>query len=200
VQAALPEDTRLVRLIAAAERRRGEAHAALAGYLAGPAFRRLGIELAWLAGGRDWQAALPEEAREALDRELSGFAAQVLQRRHKRLRGAGAEIADLDIAGLHALRLRGKRMRYAAEILAPAFPGKPARRFIDRLATLQARLGRLNDRAVAAELLGGLGGPGGRHAYAVGVVTGALARDGMTIRPRIERAWEKFLRQPAFWA
>jgi hypothetical protein len=58
----------------------------------------------------------------------------------------------------------------------------------------------LNDGAVAKDLLAELGGPGGRHAYAVGIVIGFLAARAAKIRPRIVRAFERFRRQPAYWA
>ena len=66
--------------------------------------------------------------------------------------------------------------------------------------TLQQRLGVLNDGAVAMHLLEELGGAGGRHAYATGVVAGFMAARAGKIRPRIMTAFEKFRRQPAYWA
>lgn len=199
VTTALAHDARLERLVAAAERQRRDAHGALTEYLQSGAYRALGIELAWLAAARSWHDALAPAEREALGQDLTGFAAHVLQRRLKRLRAAGEDIETLEIPALHGLRLRAKRMRYAAEILAPLFPGKAPRRFIGRLSILQARLGVLNDRAVATALLHDLGGPAGRHGYAVGLVTGFAAAATTTIRPRILQAWEKFLRQSVFW-
>ncbi|MDR3535291.1 MAG: CHAD domain-containing protein [Acetobacteraceae bacterium] len=196
----LPHDDRLQRLLGAAERRQKGSHAALTEYLESRSYRSLGIELAWLAGARTWHAALDPMEQEALGRDLAEFAAQVLQRRLKKLRAAGEDIETLDVVALHALRLRAKRMRYAAEILAPLFPGKLTKRFIGRLSVLQARLGTLNDRAVATSLLHELGGPAGRHGYAVGVVVGFVGAGSAVIRPRIIRTWEKFLRQAPFWA
>jgi hypothetical protein len=65
---------------------------------------------------------------------------------------------------------------------------------------LQEQLGVLNDGAVAARLLEELGGAGGRHGYAAGVVVGFIAARSGKIRPRIIAAFEKFRRQPAYWA
>ncbi len=87
-------------------------------------FRRLGIELACLAGGQDWQATLDEAERAELAAPLEEFAARVLDRRLKRLVQADGDIAELEPAALHAIRLRAKRLRYAAEIFAPLYPGK----------------------------------------------------------------------------
>ena len=77
--------------------------------------------------------------------------------------------------------------------------GKAAHRFISRLSKLQQHLGVLNDGAVATHLLEELGGAGGRHAYAAGVVAGFMAARVERIRPRIIVAFEKFRRQPVYW-
>jgi CHAD domain-containing protein len=106
---------------------------------------------------------------------------------------------DLDIPALHGVRLRAKQARYAAEMFATLHQGKAASRFIRRLSVLQQRLGVLNDGAVATHLLGELGGPGGRHGYATGVVAGFMAARAEKIRPRIVEAFERFRRQPGYW-
>jgi triphosphatase len=163
-------------------------------YLAGADFRRLGIELACFAASSSWrqQTADPPQS-------LSAFGAIVLQHRWKKLVSAGKQMDELDVPGLHGVRLRAKRARYAAEMFATLYPGKAAQRFIGRLGTVQQRLGVLNDGAVATHLLEQLGGAGGRHGYATGVVVGFLAARSGKIRPRIIAAFEKFRRQPAYW-
>jgi triphosphatase len=195
IRDALPGDERLDRLAAAASRRRRECRTALSAYLAGAEFRKLGIELGWFTAAGFWRvpAAEPPVA-------LDAFSAAVLQHRWKRLVSAGKRIEEMDIPSLHGVRLRAKRARYAAEMFATVYGGKPAHRFIDRLSVLQQRLGVLNDGAVATHLLEQLGGAGGRHAYAAGVVAGFMAARAGKIRPRIIVAFEKFRRQPAYWA
>jgi CHAD domain-containing protein len=202
IQQSLPEDERLQRLIVAAARRRRECHKALAAYLNSPAFRLLGIELAWFAAARFWHVASAAVADQAasLPATLPEFAGQVLQQRWKKLASSGNRIEDLDIPALHGVRLRAKRARYAAEMFSTLHQGKASHRFIRRLSALQERLGVLNDGAVASHLLAELGGPAGRHAYAIGIVTGFLAARAVKIRPRIVRAFERFRRQPAYWA
>jgi len=199
IRAALPNDDRLDRLIAAAGRRRTECQKTLATYLGSSAFRVLGIELAWFAAAEFWRA--PPVTTDGSDPPaLDAFAARVLQHRWKKLVSAGKGIEDLDIPSLHGVRLRAKRARYAAEMFATLHHGKSAHRFIRRLSVLQQRLGVLNDGAVATHLLEELGGPGGRHAYATGLVTGFMAARAAKIRPRIIDAFERFKRQPAYWA
>jgi CHAD domain-containing protein len=55
-------------------------------------------------------------------------------------------------AGLHAVRIRAKRVRYAAEAVEPAF-GKPARAFARAVTELQDVLGEHQDAVLAAEWL-----------------------------------------------
>ena len=59
--------------------------------------------------------------------------------------GLGAASADEE---LHEARIRAKRVRYAAEVLAPVF-GKPARRFARTAESLQQVLGNHQDAVMA---------------------------------------------------
>ena len=194
---ALPEDARLQRLFRAAGRRRQACQATLRTFLQTPSFRRLGIELAWLAAAASWRDTL--ETQEILHGELRPFAAIALDRRLRKLLAAGEDIEHLDPASLHQVRLRAKRMRYGAEIFAPIYPGKAPPRFIRRLSALQQSLGELNDGTVAAALMTELGGPAGRHAYAVGVMRGFAAARAAEGRERAFRAWDRFRRHEPFW-
>ena len=196
----LPDDTSLRRLRAAAERRRRHAYAALREWLRSPAFRRLGIALAGLAGDQAWMAALEPAQQQTQIIGLDAFASRALTRRLHRLATAGEAIEQLDPGALHAIRLRAKRMRYAAEVFAPIYPAKATRRFLRRLATMQDRLGRMNDGSVANTLLTDLGAAAGRRAHAVGLVRGFLAARGGDARGRIARAWKRFHRLEPFWS
>jgi triphosphatase len=225
IQRAMPDDDRLNRLIGAAARRRAECQKALSAYLGSAAFRRLGIELAWFVSAEFWRppVALPPVAlppialppgalspvalspgavsiaEENPVPSLRDFAGSVLRHRWKKLLSAGKQIDELDVPGLHRVRLRAKRARYAAEMFAQLYRGKAAHRFIRRLSILQQWLGVLNDAAVATHMLQELGGAGGRHAYATGLVQGFMAARTTTIRPRIIRSFGKFRRQSAYW-
>jgi CHAD domain-containing protein len=210
IQHALPGDERLATLTTAVARRQRAHQKELADYLAGAEFRLLGINLAWFAAARGWHAPPRDvagdgtgdgtgDAAEAAPKDLVTFADSVLQQRWKKLLSAGRRIETLDVAALHALRLRAKRARYAAEMFAALHDAKAAQRFIDRLSVLQQRLGVLNDGAVASHLLLELGGAGGRHAYAAGLIAGFLAARAERIRPRIIKAFERVRRVDAYW-
>ncbi|HBK05653.1 MAG TPA: hypothetical protein DDZ81_07280 [Acetobacteraceae bacterium] len=195
IREALPGDKRLERLASAAGRRRKEHRTALTGYLGSNAFRTLAIELAWFAAAASWHVTSDTEPA-----SLPAFSAAVLRNRWKKLVAQGKRMDELDIPGLHGVRLRAKRARYAAEMFITLYPEKASHRFIRRLSLLQQSLGVLNDGSVATHLLEELGGPSGRHAYATGVIVGFLAARTGKMRPRIVQAFEKFRRQDTYWA
>lgn len=196
---AFPGDAALARLLRVAEARRIAAYAALAAYLATPAWRLLAIDLVALAAGRGWHEDLPDDARGLLDGPMDTFAAAVLDRRYDKLLAAGETFDTLPDADLHAVRLLGKRLRYGCEFFAPLYPGKATRRFLHRLARLQERLGLLNDAVVAGDLLAGLHGAGSGQAGAVGLIRGYAAAGAERLRPRLGTTWERFVDADVFW-
>jgi CHAD domain-containing protein len=189
VEAVLPEQPALHTLFRAGSRRRHAARATLVEYLHSSEFRKLSLDLACLAAAdppADHDVAPP----------LREFAAAVLRRRWKKLLNAGRALDELDNPALHGLRLKAKRLRYAAEFFAPLFPEKPTSRFIRRLAVLQERLGLFNDTTVADGLLHDLTGKPG---YAAGLVLGFTAARGARSRQKIATAWARFRRRDPFW-
>ena len=198
-QAFTPE-AQIGRLLVAAERRRAEHYRVLRAHLRSADSRKLMIRLAALSQAPAWEASTAAEHREMLGLALPDFAAMALSKRLKRLLHEGDAIEHLDAPALHEVRLLGKRMRYAAELFAPLFPGKAPRRFIRRLTNLQETIGVLNDGAVAAQLMAELGGSGAERAFAVGVVRGFVAGRGAAHRQEIARAWKRFRQSGPFWS
>ena len=189
----------VAKLLAATERQRVAGYEALRRAVAAPEFRQLGIRLAALAATRPWEAEIDDDARTALALPLEDFAALVLHRRWKRMFAEGVDIEHLETETLHVIRLRAKRLRYAAEFFAALFPPKATKRFIHRLSELQEKLGTLNDGAVAAGLLQSLHGGGNERAFAIGAVRGFVAAIGGASRAGIADAWKKFRKQDPFW-
>lgn len=78
---------------------------------------------------------------------------EVIARPHRKLRNDALALGDdPPDDDLHALRIRGKRLRYAAELAAPA-GGKPVRRLISATRTFQEVLGDHQDAVTAEEEL-----------------------------------------------
>jgi CHAD domain-containing protein len=204
VAAAMPGDRRIAALLKAAEGRLHAAYAALRQELDGPGFRLLVLDGLALLLQRPWHGigcaigqATDAKPRLPPDTPLEEFAAPLLARRWRKLAAKGEDIAEHGAAALHELRLEAKRLRYAAELFAPLWPGKPARRFQKRLAALQEALGLANDAAVARGLVASLGGnvPG----WAVGAVEGFATARAMPARKRALNAWEELNRAAVFW-
>jgi CHAD domain-containing protein len=85
------------------------------------------------------------------DAPLLSDAPRLLARAYKSLEKRGDKIdEDSPPPELHAVRIRAKRLRYAAEFFEPAY-GKPARRLIKRVVRLQDLLGALQDTVVSAQ-------------------------------------------------
>jgi len=191
---AFPDEAAVATLIAAAEARRTGAYADLAAWLNGPDLRLLGLRVAVLAQTRPWEAAVPEPAAE----DLAQFGADLLARRLRRVLKQGEHLGKLPEAALHELRLKAKRLRYAAELFAPLHPGRTSRRFLRRLSALQEALGLLNDGVVAAGLMHELADAGG-DGLAGGMVRGFVAARASGARARITRAWRRLRKAAPFW-
>lgn len=205
---ALPDDLRIAALLKAAGARRDTAYAELRQALDGPALRRIALDLAAVAEAQPWRAEGDAEAATLRDGPLRAFAVAALERHWRRLAKAGPDISALEDAELHELRLKAKRMRYAAELFAPLWRGKATRRFLKRLGAVQEAFGVANDAAVARGLVQGLegvatgsrggGGASGRS-WAIGVAEGfALSRVARS-RGKAEEAWAQLLSTDPFW-
>jgi CHAD domain-containing protein len=80
---------------------------------------------------------------------LPGLARRPWRSLAKRVKALGDPVSDEE---LHDVRIRTKRVRYAAEAMSPLV-GKPARDFAAAAASLQEVLGDLNDAVVAERWL-----------------------------------------------
>lgn len=193
--AALPDEPRLGSMLPAVERRRARAWADARRWLASPAWRSATVRLAAIAVMQPWTATDEESRRELLQGDALGFGRRALRRARRKVLATGAVEALPDEA-LHALRRRCKRLRYAAELFAPFFAAKPARRFLRRLAHVQDVMGRVNDSAVASALAAEFAR--GRH-FAGGAVVGWTAATGLAARRDLVPAWKRFRRAEPFW-
>lgn len=103
-------------------------------------------------------------------------------------------------AELHHARIRAKRVRYAADTLAPLF-GARARKFSRRAAALQEILGKHQDAVVAiAWLRRQATGTTAAVAFTAGELAGVEARDQASARTAWSHAWERLdSRKVRFW-
>jgi CHAD domain-containing protein len=114
-------------------------------------------------------------------------------------RRAGRLGPDAGVEALHAVRIRAKRVRYAAEAVAPAF-GKPARRFASAAADLQDVLGDHQDAVVAGAWLADHAiDADAETAFAAGRLAEQEAVDRARARGRWRRAWKGLRAEGPFW-
>jgi inorganic triphosphatase YgiF len=142
-------DERLVeklRRIARDERRRTSRDAA--GYLTSRRFSRLLLQF------ERWVTLLPQQDPAGkLERKLAPFARSVLEKTHRDLLIDNRPLARMSSVDLHALRLRGKKARYAGEFFHALYPSELTGPQLKLLSRFQDRLGEANDASVARQLL-----------------------------------------------
>ncbi len=99
-----------------------------------------------------------------------------------------------DDAELHTVRIRVKRVRYAADAVAPIL-GKSARRFADAAADLQTILGEHNDAVVAGSWLRTWAAVrrSGDAAFAAGMLAGIERAAANDARERWRKAWKRLV-------
>jgi triphosphatase len=196
-----PDDAALAALRAAAQDRRAVAHGRVRDSLASLRWSRLTLELGgWLAR-RAWREQALSESAATLFLPARSFAAEVLERRHRKARKLGRHLATASPAQRHQLRIRLKKLRYAAEYSAALWPGRRGERYVRRLSRLQDVLGHLNDGATAERLLGEigarLGGPEAVHA--AGFAAGWVAHAARVELEHLPRRWRRFVAAGRFW-
>lgn len=147
----------------ASRKARGAARA----WVASPAFNETLVRVLRWIDEAPWRTS---------QQRLAAFAAQALDRLHSK---ALKKVDWSDAAERHRLRIRVKRLRYAADAFADAFPGSS--RYLAALERLQDDFGDLNDMAVARRL------------------TSAEPRGEKQLIARARRDWEAFARRRPFW-
>ena len=133
-------------------------------------------------------AAVAPRAR-AADVSLQSIAAGEFRKLRKAVRALPTAPSD---EALHAVRIRGKRARYAGE-LAEGVVGKPARRFVRDAKLFQDVIGEHQDAVVAEErirgLLGEAGGP--RAHFAAGQIVERERERRRAARAAFPKAWAR---------
>jgi CHAD domain-containing protein len=130
---------------------------------------------------------LPEAAEPARD-VLPGLVRDPWKHLRREVRAAGKAPPD---EVLHQLRIQSKRVRYAAEAVAPAL-GKPAARFAAAVEDLQEVLGVHQDAVVAEEWLRAWAAaqPSADAAFAAGAIAGRERASDRATRSDWRRAWK----------
>ena len=164
-------------------------------------FRTLTFEAAtWLELGR-WMKPEDDLVRSRGEVPTEVFAAEQLQRRYRKVRKRGKELAQLNAKDRHKLRIQVKKLRYAAEFFGGVFQSKKSmkrqKKFTSALKQLQDGLGDLNDIAVDERLIASAGPR--NSVFAAGLLTG---REEAREREAMEAATQghgKLVKVKPFW-
>lgn len=178
------------------EDRRAAAQVALDSALRSPRLAAMRLGFARLADAVADGTALADATLAGLPADR--FAAAVLQRRRRKVKKLGRQHAELAIESLHELRIRAKKLRYAAEFFRPLFSKKDTRRFIAALSRLQDCLGALNDADVGGRLVRDLL-PDAGHGAATAAITAWFAGRQQLQLAQLGDAWESLDAIRPFW-
>ena len=205
VRAARPSDPALGILAELVADRRWKAHHAVRDTLDSERYGDLAFGLACWVACRGWRQGADIDILLAQRQPVRDFAAAILTRRHRQVRKAGRDFANMTPDARHQLRIRFKKLRYGTEFLASLFPGREVDRYRAVVSRMQDLLGRLNDVAVAQHVLGDLlddTEPGARQraaALGAGQVIGWYAHQSRLSEPELVDAWEEFRATERFW-
>jgi inorganic triphosphatase YgiF len=199
VHHAFPKNPALAKFMAVAERMRREADEQAARIISGPRYAENVLRVgAWWDGG-EWKKAATDAAADP----AFGFAKARIRALHRRLCKRGDRIGKLNPAGLHELRIRAKKLRYAIGFLGGAFPAKDVRAHVRALSDLQDCLGALNDGDVARRLVGRIEATREidpiEFTRAAGIVAGWNSARQEAELARLPRAWRRFKELRPFW-
>jgi CHAD domain-containing protein len=140
-------------------------------------------------------------ASAAKTRDLTRLARRPWRRLQREYSSLGRDPSD---EALHALRIRAKRARYAAEAVANAVGGEQPRRFVAALTDLQDVLGAHQDAVVAQGWLRervAVEDPGEANratmpaTYAAGMLAGLLRADALAAAVALSDVWHRLNRR-----
>ncbi|MSP50665.1 MAG: CYTH and CHAD domain-containing protein [Alphaproteobacteria bacterium] len=155
-----------------------------------------------MLSARLWLAEPPWAEEAELGRKARDVAAEALDRRHRKAKRLARDADRLEESELHALRLRLKKLRYAAEFFAPLFAQRRVRSYMKSIGRPQQSLGHLNDARSLRSLLDPLAGRVGAEAgaNALGALAGFHAGRVEPLLAEARREVRAFADSHRFWA
>ena len=183
---------------------RSQGYADLRQVLDDPRFQKVMLGLVAWTSLRQWRGQEVSEKSVLLFDPIEAFAADYLAKLDGKVRRQGKNLAALPIEQRHDLRLEVKKLRYAVDFLAELFPKKKVKPYLKPLMQLQETLGRLNDGANAASVLGRLATKMGakmtvQDSKITGYVQGWIEHQAEVELQTLEAHWESFSHVKRFW-
>lgn len=133
--------------------------------------------------------------------QLNELAATTLNKLHSRLLSHSGHFLNMRPEERHAIRIAGKKLRYAAEFFASIYASKSSRTYIKLLTQLQDTLGRINDINVTGNLIKTLSGPQPRGSAKEIVHLYEEWNEHSTLQNIVEtdKVWKKISTIEPFW-
>lgn len=200
----LPDDEVLALLRRAAEKQQDRGYRLAQAAIRCRRYAELKHWLAAWAGERRWWTGQPSaKAATVLRAPVGELAEQVLETEHSRVVELGAGLETMTAKQRHRLRIRVKKLRYAAELFASLYPEDRYRAYHRAINDLQDALGAMNDVEVARALVSDLVKKTGakkqlRLAFAAGLAIGYRAAAD-SHEHALPDAWRRFSASPPFW-
>ena len=162
----LPKFAGLPALDTAARGLREQAYNTAQATLLDPRYVRILLRLElWLLDGGWLEEGAPGDVAPG-ERRIAEVAAELLDKRDKRLRKLSRRHAKLAEEEMHDIRLLAKKKRYCLEALGSLYAPKPVRQSLGALKAIQDSLGTYNDAVVGRRLLDELETAVGPEAFA----------------------------------
>lgn len=150
--------------------------------------------------GRLWRSGEPADG---LQQPIAVVAGRVLDRRRRVAKRRIKGFARQSARQRHRLRIALKKLRYAAEMLAPLYDSGNAERFIKRLKRLQDELGEANDVRVGRTIVASLArrsDSGSAIAQAGKAVLDRHEQRLVKHEPRLREQLDRLFAAAPFWA
>ena len=181
------------RLEAAAQAQRAQSWAAAMTPIASRDFSLFGLDLLAAAHLQPWRTR-------ALEQSARILAPKMLNKARRRTRKTAKATDFSDPVAMHPLRLALKKQRYAAQLFCGLYPKATRKAYMNAMASLQDRLGGVNDAAMALRLADQAGeGAGKRAMRAAGFVSGYSAAQTQAGAQEITADWAAFEKIAPFW-
>jgi triphosphatase len=150
---------------------------------------------------RAWRNDIASGSLGVLAQTADSFARETLDRLHRQALKGGSHFRRQEPEAQHRLRLKLKKLRYAAEFFRNVFAPKDAQRYLGRLAELQDSLGLANDAATTSGLLLELMENSDSQALhrGAGLIAGWQARDKQVASASLHKVWKRFKQSAPFW-
>ena len=197
-----PEESGIAALVPAIEQRADAFRSEVRQLLAGQRTQTFLIDLARFVETRGW--LVPDDFGQTarLAEPVTGLAEAALNKRWKKVGKRARALETLDAAERHDLRKQLKKLRYAADFLAPLFPQRRVEPFLKRLRKLQNVFGELNDAAMIKSMFSGaeaIAAADARTQRAVGWVLGASQARAAIGWAGVRDLWRKLEDTRPFW-